>query len=98
MGRIIRVEYAKSFRKPSPPPPPGTPPKAEGQYKIYASNLAWKARATNLRDVFSEKFKPLSARVVFDSPKGRSAGYGFVGFATLEEAEAAVSELDGKVT
>ncbi|ONK56041.1 uncharacterized protein A4U43_C10F3530 [Asparagus officinalis] len=93
--RIIRVEFAKSFKKPSPPSPPGAP-KSEGRYKIYASNLAWKVRATNLRDFFSEKFKPVSARVVFDSPTGRSSGYGFVGFATMDEAEAAVSELDGK--
>ena len=96
MGRIIRVEFAKNFRKPSPPPPPGAPEK-EGRYKIYASNLAWKVRSTNLRDLFSEKFKPKSARVVFDSPTGRSAGYGFVGFSTMEEAEAAISEFDGKV-
>ncbi|XP_020262710.1 RNA-binding protein CP33, chloroplastic-like, partial [Asparagus officinalis] len=96
-GRIIRVEFAKSFTKPSPPsPPPTSSPKSEGRYKIYASNLAWKVRANNLRDFFSDKFKPISARVVFETPSGRSAGYGFVGFATMEEAKAAVSEMDGK--
>lgn len=94
--RIIRVEFSKSFRKPSPPPPPGALAKSDGRYKIYASNLSWKVRANNLRDFFSEKFKPISARVVFDSPTGRSAGYGFVGFATMEEVEAAVLEMDGK--
>ncbi|XP_074556434.1 28 kDa ribonucleoprotein, chloroplastic-like [Curcuma longa] len=95
-GRIIRVQFAKRFRKPPPPPPPGFVPRAP-VHKIYVSNLAWKARSSNLKELFSEKFNPLSARVVFENPSGRSAGYGFVGFATKEEAEAAISELDGKV-
>ncbi|WOL16666.1 28 kDa ribonucleoprotein, chloroplastic [Canna indica] len=94
-GRVIRVDFAKSFRKPAPPPPPGAIAR-EPRHKIYVSNLAWKARSVNLKEFFSAKFNPLSARVVFQNPTGRSAGYGFVGFATEEEAEAAISELDGK--
>ncbi|KAJ6851599.1 31 kDa ribonucleoprotein, chloroplastic-like [Iris pallida] len=95
MGRVISVEFAKSFRKPSPPPAPGASV-VDGRHKIYVSNLAWKVRSINLRNFFSAKFKPVSTRVVFDSPTGKSAGYGFVGFSTKEEAEAAVSELNGK--
>ncbi|XP_008786323.1 29 kDa ribonucleoprotein A, chloroplastic [Phoenix dactylifera] len=96
MGRIIRVEFAKSLRKPpSPPSPPGATA-ADTRQKIYVSNLSWKARSANLKEFFSAKFKPLSARVVFEDPSGRSAGYGFVAFATKEEADAAISELDGK--
>lgn len=95
-GRIIRVEFAKSFKKPTPPlrnPPPG-----EECHVIYASNLAWKARSTHLRDIFTENFKePLSARVVFESPAGRSTGYGFVSYPTVQEAGAAISTLYGKV-
>ncbi|CAA6657228.1 unnamed protein product [Spirodela intermedia] len=78
--RIIRVEFAKSMKK--PPHPAGAT--VESQHKIYVSNLAWKARSNNLREV------------VFDTPTGRAAGYGFVSFATEEEMEAAISELDGK--
>ncbi|KAF8379067.1 hypothetical protein HHK36_028494 [Tetracentron sinense] len=95
-GRIIRVEFAKRMKKPSPPRPTG-PPAGETPYKIYLSNLAWKVRSSHLREFFSASFNPVSARVVFDSPSGRSAGYGFVSFATKEEAEAAISALDGKV-
>ncbi|KAH7687387.1 Splicing factor 3b subunit 4 protein [Dioscorea alata] len=94
-GRVIRVEFSKSFRKPAPPPPPGSP-RAETRYKIYVGNLAWKVRSVNLKDFFSQKFNPVGARVVFDSPSGKSTGYGFVSFATMEEAQAAVKELDGK--
>lgn len=94
-GRIIRVELAKRFKKPSRSPP-GSPPRVETPHKLYASNLAWKVRSNHLREFFSAN-KPVSVRVVFDSPSGRSAGYGFVSFATKEEAEAAISALEGKV-
>ncbi|XP_040987760.1 28 kDa ribonucleoprotein, chloroplastic-like, partial [Juglans microcarpa x Juglans regia] len=94
-GRKIRIELSKRFKKPSPPRLEA-PAAGETRHKIYVSNLAWKARSTHLRDLFSENFKPVSARVVFDAPLGRSAGYGFVSFATQEEAEAAISALDGK--
>ncbi|KAL2545392.1 RNA-binding (RRM/RBD/RNP motif) family protein [Forsythia ovata] len=94
-GRIIRVEFAKKFKKPSRSPPAGPPP-GETRHKLYVSNLEWKVRSNNLREFFSADFNPVSARVVFDSPSGRSAGYGFVSFATKEEAESAISSLDGK--
>ncbi|XP_058104056.1 30 kDa ribonucleoprotein, chloroplastic-like [Magnolia sinica] len=94
-GRIIRVEFAKSMKKPSPPPPEGSTG-GETRHKIYISNLAWKARSSNLREFFAASCNPVSARVVFESPSGRSAGYGFVSFATKEEAEAAISTLDGR--
>lgn len=94
-GRIIRVEFAKKFKKPSRSPPADTPTR-ETRYKLYLSNLGWKVRSNHLRDFFSA-FNPVSARVVFGGPSGRSAGYGFVSFATKEEAETALSALDGKV-
>lgn len=55
-------------------------------------------RSNNLREFFSSSFKPVSARVVFDSPTGKSSGYGFVSFSTEEEAITVISELNGKVT
>ncbi|XP_038904114.1 33 kDa ribonucleoprotein, chloroplastic [Benincasa hispida] len=94
-GRVIKVEFAKRLKKPPPPKPPGPPP-VETVNKLYVSNLAWKVRSSNLREFFSENFNPVAARVVFDSPSGRSAGYGFVSFATREEAETALSSLEGK--
>ncbi|KAM0045664.1 putative RNA recognition motif domain, nucleotide-binding alpha-beta plait domain superfamily [Helianthus debilis subsp. tardiflorus] len=91
MGRIIRVEFAKENKKSPPPLSSG-----EKRYKVYVSNLAWRARSNNLRDLFGAEFNPLSTRVVFESPDGRSAGYGFVSFASKEEAESAISALNGK--
>lgn len=100
LDRIITVTYAKSLKKPSPPTPPALPAQAsrdrDTQYVIYASNLSWKVRSNNLREFFSSSFKPVSARVVFDSPTGKSSGYGFVSFSTEEEAITVISELNGK--
>ncbi|XP_051114818.1 28 kDa ribonucleoprotein, chloroplastic [Andrographis paniculata] len=97
VGRIIRVQFAKRFKRPPRPVPVDTPaPPRQSGYKLYVSNLPWKARSSNLREFFSSNFNPVSARVVFDSPSGRSAGYGFVSFLTKEEAESAISSLDGK--
>ncbi|XP_047175892.1 RNA-binding protein CP31B, chloroplastic [Vigna umbellata] len=102
-GRIIRVEFAKQLNKPPPSPSPSPPPPSgrrnprETRHVLYVSNLTWKARSTHLRQIFTENFKtPVSARVVFDSPSKRSAGYGFVSFLTKEDAEAAISAVDGK--
>ncbi|XP_042047290.1 29 kDa ribonucleoprotein B, chloroplastic-like [Salvia splendens] len=96
VGRIIRVQFAKRFKKPVRPAPVIVPPPGETRHRIYVSNLAWKVRSNNLRELFSSNFNPVSARVIFDNPSGRSAGYGFVSFATKEEAESAINELDGK--
>ncbi|CAA0825468.1 RNA-binding (RRM/RBD/RNP motifs) family protein [Striga hermonthica] len=96
VGRIIRVQFSKKFKKPIRKDPVSLP-RGETRYKLYVSNLAWKVRSNNLRDLFtSSELNPVSARVVFDSPSGSSAGYGFVSFATKEEAESAISLLDGK--
>lgn len=92
LGRIIRVEFAKDNKKSSPPSSlPG-----EKRYKLYVSNLAWRVRSNNLKEFFGADFNPVSTRVVFESPEGRSAGYGFVTFASKEEAESALSALNGK--
>lgn len=96
MGRIIRVEFAKDNKKTSPSPPPPAAGGGENRCKLYVSNLAWKVRANHLRDFFATEFNPISTRVVFEVPEGRSAGYGFVTFASKQEAESAISAFNGK--
>ncbi|KAL7123633.1 hypothetical protein ACP275_01G117800 [Erythranthe tilingii] len=99
--RIIRVEFAKQFKRPIRTSDhsvvsSSSIPAGETRHKLYVSNLGWKVRSTDLREFFSSKFKPISVKVVFDSPSGKSAGYGFVSFATKEEADSVISQLDGK--
>lgn len=97
MGRIIRVEFAKENKKSSSAAAPPASAPGEKRYKLYVSNLAWRVRANHLREFFGE-LNPVSTRVVFETPEGRSAGYGFVTFATKEEAESAISTFNGKVS
>ncbi|XP_076881422.1 RNA-binding protein CP33, chloroplastic-like [Bidens hawaiensis] len=92
LGRIIKIEYAKTFKKPTPRSP--GPHSSETCHKLFVSNLAWKVRASNLKQFFVD-FNPVSTRVVF-SPSGSSAGYGFVSFGSKQEAESAVLTLNGK--
>lgn len=40
---------------------------------------------------------PLAARVVTDRMSGYSKGFGFVRYATVEEAEKGIEGMDGKV-
>ncbi|GMJ16064.1 hypothetical protein HRI_005275600 [Hibiscus trionum] len=94
-GRIIKVEFARRFKRRSPASTQPMVPSPEPRHKLYVSNLNWKVRSSHLREIFSA-FNPVSARVVFGTPSGQSAGYGFVSFATKEEAEAAFSALHGK--
>ncbi|MBA0582898.1 hypothetical protein Gorai_025028, partial [Gossypium raimondii] len=95
-GRTIKVEFAKRLKRPSPASSkPIVLPSRETRHKVYVSNLNWKVRSSHLREFFST-FNPVSARVIFGTPSGQSAGYGFVSFATKEEAEAAISTLNGK--
>ncbi|KAI7752093.1 hypothetical protein M8C21_023104 [Ambrosia artemisiifolia] len=93
LGRSIKIEYAKTFKKPTPRSP-GSPHSSETCHKLFVSNLAWKVRASNLKQFFAD-FNPVSTRVVF-GPTGSSAGYGFVSFASKETAESAVTTLNGK--
>lgn len=95
-GRILRVQFAKTFQKPSPCPV-GVPLPGETLHKIYVLILAWKARSNHLRDLFTAKVNQVSIMVVFENSSSRSAGYGFVSFGTREEAEIALSTFDGQV-
>uniref|UniRef100_A0A453CWN4 RRM domain-containing protein n=1 Tax=Aegilops tauschii subsp. strangulata TaxID=200361 RepID=A0A453CWN4_AEGTS len=53
-----------------------------------------KTCSTTISGHHSREFNPVSANIVFEDRK--SAGYGFVSFGTKEEAEAALTELNGK--
>ncbi|KAL4196441.1 hypothetical protein AMTRI_Chr04g183180 [Amborella trichopoda] len=99
-GRTIKAELAKKAKKISPSvsskkisPPVGT---VETRHKVYVGNLDWRVRSSDLREFFTKHSNGLSARVVYGGTKGKPAGYGFVSFASKEDAEAAVATLEGK--
>ncbi len=63
--------------------------------KIYVGNLPYSIDDAALRHNFSEYGSVASAKVMMDRDSGRSKGFGFVEMSTSEEAQAAISALNG---
>jgi len=64
--------------------------------RLYVGNLAWTVTDQDLLDVFSEAGKVDSSQVIIDRATNRSRGFGFVEMGTDEEAQRAITELNGK--
>lgn len=64
--------------------------------KIYCGNLSYSVNSSQLEELFSEFGNVVSAQVIVDRDTGRSKGFGFVEMSNQQEAEAAISALDGK--
>ena len=64
--------------------------------KIYVGNLAYSVTDDQLQTAFGAFGEVSSATVVTDKFSGQSRGFGFVEMATAEEAQRAISELNGK--
>ena len=64
--------------------------------KLYVGNLSFDTSSEQLETLFAEVGTVQSASVVEDRETGRSRGFGFVEMSTKEEAQAAISALDGK--
>jgi RNA recognition motif-containing protein len=62
---------------------------------IYVGNLAFSTDSDGLRKLFAEHGEVTSAQVVEDRDTGRSRGFGFVEMSSSEDAEKAISEIDG---
>jgi len=63
--------------------------------KLFVGGLSFSTSTERLREVFAAMGAVESASVVTDRDTGRSRGFGFVEMATPEEAEQAVSKLNG---
>ena len=64
--------------------------------KLYVGNLSFDTSSEQLQTIFAETGTVQSASVVEDRETGRSRGFGFVEMSTKEEAQAAITALDGK--
>ena len=62
---------------------------------IYVGNLPWSTTTDDLYAMFQQYGAVTRAQIVQDRETGRSRGFGFVEMATGEEANAAVSRLNG---
>lgn len=63
--------------------------------KLYVGNLAYGVSSSDLNQLFSQYGTVNSASVVEDRDTGRSKGFGFVELSSSNEAQAAISGLNG---
>jgi cold-inducible RNA-binding protein len=66
------------------------------QNKLFVGGLPWAVDSNRLREIFSEFGEVVDAHVALDRETRRSRGFGFVEFANAEQAQSAISALDGK--
>ena len=63
---------------------------------VYVGNLTFNTTSADLQTLFGQHGEVKKAQVITDRETGRSRGFGFVEMATSEEAEAAISSLNGR--
>jgi RNA recognition motif-containing protein len=64
--------------------------------KLYVGNLPYTVRDSDLQDLFAAHGTVDSAQVIMDRDTGRSKGFGFVEMSNDQEAQAAISALNGR--
>uniref|UniRef100_G3MLI3 RRM domain-containing protein n=1 Tax=Amblyomma maculatum TaxID=34609 RepID=G3MLI3_AMBMU len=79
------------------PPPPAVPkPPADPNTNLFVSGLSKRTTTEGLREAFAKFGEVVHARVVTDRVSGYSKGFGFVKYATLEDAAEGIKGMDGK--
>ncbi|CAN4081643.1 unnamed protein product [Withania somnifera] len=64
--------------------------------KLFVGGLSYGTDETSLREAFSQHGQVIEARIILDRDTGRSRGFGFVSYASSEEASSALSAFDGQ--
>jgi RNA recognition motif-containing protein len=63
--------------------------------KLYVGGLSYSTTSETLREYFAQCGTVESAAVITDRFSGQSRGFGFIEMATAEEAQRAISQLNG---
>jgi RNA recognition motif-containing protein len=63
--------------------------------KLYVGNLSYSTTEDDLREAFAKIGEVASAKLIIDPTSGRSKGFGFVEMTTDEDAQKAISALNG---
>ena len=64
--------------------------------KLYVGNLSFSTNDSDLARIFGDYGTVTSAQVITDRDTGRSRGFGFVEMETADEAEKAISAMNGR--
>ena len=62
---------------------------------IYVGNLSWNLKDQDLSNLFAAHGEVSSAKIVTDKFTGRSKGFGFVEMPNDDQAQAAITALNG---
>jgi len=63
--------------------------------RLYVGNIPFKATEEDVKNLFSQTGEVVSVRLIKDAATGRLRGFGFVEMASDEDAEKAISTLNG---
>jgi cold-inducible RNA-binding protein len=63
--------------------------------KLFVGGLSWGTDDRGMHAAFSRFGDVTEAKVILDRETGRSRGFGFVTFASADDAQTAVQQLDG---
>ncbi|KAL6975333.1 Organelle RRM domain-containing protein 2, mitochondrial [Sarracenia purpurea var. burkii] len=96
MRRSFSVFSSTSSFVPPPTNQAERPPPAEPSPNLFVSGLSKRTTTEGLREAFAKFGQVVHARVVTDRVSGYSKGFGFVRYATLEEAVEGIKGMDGK--
>jgi RNA recognition motif-containing protein len=64
--------------------------------KLYVGNLSYQVDSSELETLFAQHGQVVSAQIINDRDTGRSKGFGFVEMANDDEAQAAITALNGQ--
>ena len=64
--------------------------------KLYVGNMGYDVSSSDLEQLFTAHGAVQSAEVINDRDTGRSKGFGFVEMGSDQEAQAAITALNGK--
>jgi RNA recognition motif-containing protein len=64
--------------------------------KLYVGGLSYSTTSEALREFFAQSGNVQSATVITDRFSGQSRGFGFVEMATAEDAQNAISQINGR--
>src|SRR5688572_13174304 len=64
--------------------------------KLYVGNLSFHTTTQDLEEIFGKVGTVQSTNIIEDRETGRSRGFAFVEMSSAEEAQLAISELNGK--
>jgi RNA recognition motif-containing protein len=64
--------------------------------KLYVGNLSYQVDSSELEQLFGAHGQVVSAQIINDRDTGRSKGFGFVEMSSDQEAQAAITALNGQ--